>query len=365
MSRRNLQDRKVNIQMEDIEKARQSGYCLNISQVNKDGEPKKAPLSGAKNRWSNPANENFIFIEEPLFVAGHKTDVEEYLNRYPEEKKKYLELAFTKENTGETGKRNEEFNIIVKRQKEASKLAKKEENNGKTEKQRKMDEKIALLEMSSDIVKDINNNDYKIVTKSQTEIPIPAKEKVQAVKRKENEKVGRGVQSLVERIKEAEKDGYVLNISDISETGTNVRKDKIASNPKSRIQVGSLPVIVSNQKKDAVDTFFKLLEQEDKNATWEIKTIRSEYDKNCESMKPKAESEKKEAKVPSRVTKPSSPKKSAIPVQVQVPVNKTQPKPKEAPVKSNPKAKKAVSVGTRRAANNTTRIQSPTSPQHS
>jgi len=175
MSRRIVQEKKVNIETEDVDRAKQSGYCLNISQLNKDGKPKKAPLSGAKNRWSNPANEDFIFIEEPLYVAGHRTDVEEYLNRYPEDKGSYLELAFTKENTGESGVRSEEFGVIVKRQKEALKMIKKDDNKGKTERQKKMDEKIALLDISSDIVKDITNTGYKIVTKSQTEIPVEKK----------------------------------------------------------------------------------------------------------------------------------------------------------------------------------------------
>lgn len=305
-------EKKIEINEEDVQKAAKNGYYLNISKLDKGGKPKPAPLSGAKNRWKKDINKDFIFVGEPLYIAGHKTDVEKYVETLGEEYGNVEEIlagAYTNTNTLEGDEKFEDFNSEIKKHKEALKQSKQEGGDKQTEKMRKVEDRRQLLSKINDIARDIGDANYCFMTKTKVEIPVKKNAKKAAAKKGEP-KVKKSPESLLKRISDAEKEGKVLNISNIGENGTAIKTVVPAKKPKSNVQVGSLPVIVSVNKPESVEIFLSLLQKEDVNGEIDVQTLREQYEENLQSMRAKTESEpKKQTTVSTKQETPQSPKK--------------------------------------------------------
>ena len=277
----------------DIDKASREYYFNSVINADKNGHPRPVYPNGAKRKFSS--DPTYVFIGEPLFIAGPKRSVETFLKQYySDQVEEFMELAYGSNTEG--GDVYDDFQEVVRKRKEFT----KNHPNARTKKSAELFD----LSLLTKLVEEFKN---KTVIKVE-----------RTTSSKEKPKSSRS--SLLSRLDGLE-EGKVLNVSATKANGHGVKSEKEPDMDSLRVQKvfigGGLKAVATPGKKVHVKNFLTHLKKE--NDDINIDVILEEYEQNVKGKKqqkkkgspnPKKKSKKSEKSEKSKSTRTTRTTKS-------------------------------------------------------
>lgn len=246
------EERRVVVSDKDIKNATERFFYNSIEKCNKENVPEEVRPQGLRSRMMR--DPEYIAIGAPYYIAGNRGLVEEYLNSvYPQDKKNHSKTLSDRSITFDVIKNKkgpvyEEFMEFSKgRKNHTSALPQTGPKRSREDHDRIVEEYRRKLGQLGTYLNDIKSN------------------RLEKVAKKEGGKDRR--KNLWSRIKRLQEDGqgHVLNITNYETGGSGAKSEKMFDKTSihvKKVQIGDMPIVVSNKGAKQVKMFFEDLAAE-------------------------------------------------------------------------------------------------------